>query len=234
MNLYKNVLTIVSCLLLTACVASGNAKFLLKQDFVIRNYPQIRGIVVEEAANNGFGTLTSEVKPSEYNDWTGRLFFQLKTPNGTDQLFVDFNKVDTGVNIWIHGAGTRSNPDSAAKAIQARITQLNDGALKVTSSTRQLTPAPVQNQEKQSAAPAAQAPLQPREQMVNDQNIGSSLSNTEVQQKLIALGYLKGIADGKFGKNSVDALKRFQKASGVVVTGSIDAETITKLKSAGK
>ena len=189
---------------------------------------------MEEAANNGFGALTSEVKPSEYNDWTGRLFFQLKTSNGTDQLFVDFNRVDTGVNIWIHGAGTRSNPDSAAKAIQARITQLNDGALKVTSSTRQSTPAPVQHQEKQAVAPAAQAPMQSREEVALNQSINSPMSSTEAQQKLITLGYLKGLADGKFGKNSVDALKRFQKASGVAVTGSIDAETIAKLRSTSK
>jgi len=97
---------------------------LATQEEFNRNYPEMRRIIIEEAANNGFGTLTSEVKPSQYNDWKGQLFFALVTSNGTDQLFVEFERQANGVGIWIHGAGTRANPESAAKAISARLIRL--------------------------------------------------------------------------------------------------------------
>ena len=110
--------------ILTACVSMGSAHLLATQEELLKNYPQIKQIVIEEAANNGFGTLTSEVKPSEFNNWEGELFFQLKTANGIDQLFVTFRNRPQGVDIWVHGAGTRSNPDSAAKAISARLAKM--------------------------------------------------------------------------------------------------------------
>jgi hypothetical protein len=120
----KVLVSIVVVSIITACVSIGNTHLLGTQEEFKRNYPQIKQIAIEEAANNGFGTLTSEVKPSEFNNWEGELFFQLNTANGTDQLFVTFRNLPQGVDIWVHGAGTRSNPDSAAKAIAARLTQL--------------------------------------------------------------------------------------------------------------
>lgn len=120
----KAVVGVLIAMTLQACVTMGSQRFALKPETITANYSQIKQIVVEEAANNGFKELTSEIKPSEYNDWKGQLFFQLKTANGTDQLFVEFKKMGTGVSVYVHGAGTRSNPDSAAKAIQARLSQL--------------------------------------------------------------------------------------------------------------
>lgn len=120
----KLLIFAILTVILNACVSVGNARLLTGQDEFIRNYPRIKSIVIEEAANNGFGTLTSEVKPSEFNDWKGQLFFSLVTPNGTDQLFVEFERKADGVVIWVHGAGTRGNPDSAAKAISARLSKL--------------------------------------------------------------------------------------------------------------
>lgn len=120
----KTFFGIVVASILTACVTMGNLHLSGTLEELKRNYPQVKQIVIEEAANNGFGTLTSEVKPSEFNNWEGELFFQLKTANGTDQLFVTFRNLPQGVDIWVHGAGTRSNPDSAAKAIAARLTKL--------------------------------------------------------------------------------------------------------------
>lgn len=110
--------------LLHGCVTVGSERLVLKEDTFASKYPSIRQVVIDEAANNGFSTLTSEVKPSEFNAWKGRLFFQLVTPNGTDQLFVDFERKAGGVSVWAHGAGTRGNANSAAKAIAARLRQL--------------------------------------------------------------------------------------------------------------
>lgn|GEM_PF-1217510 len=109
---------------ITGCVNIGDERLTLKEDVFATKYSTIKQIVVEEAANNGFSDLTSEVKPSQYNDWKGSLFFQLKTANGTDQLFVDFQKEADGVSVRVHGAGTRGNANSAAKAIAARLSQL--------------------------------------------------------------------------------------------------------------
>jgi hypothetical protein len=123
-NLWKSVIAIILISVLTACVSLGSERLSATSEVFTRNYSSIKQIAIEEAANNGFGTLTSEVKPSEFNDWKGQLFFQLVTTNGTDQLFVKFSENPEGIDIWIHGAGTRANPDSAAKAISARIAKL--------------------------------------------------------------------------------------------------------------
>ncbi len=110
--------------LVQGCVTVGNERLVMKENTFASKYSSIKQIVIEEAANNGFGTLTSEVKPSQYNDWKGRLFFQLVTANGTDQLFVDFEKKAEGISVRTHGAGTRGNASSATKAIAARLGQL--------------------------------------------------------------------------------------------------------------
>lgn len=111
--------------ILTSCVTMGSQRLVLRQNlFTSANYTSVKQIVVEEAANNGFSQLTSEVRPSEFNGWKGQLYFALVTPNGTDQLFVEFLRQGEGVSVHMHGAGTRANPDSASKAIAARLRQL--------------------------------------------------------------------------------------------------------------
>jgi hypothetical protein len=111
-------------LLTQGCISVGNQRLVIKEDTFEAKYPAIKQIVTEEAANNGFGELTSEIKPSQYNNWKGRFFFQLKTVNGTDQLFVDFKKEPDGISVWVHGAGTRGDANGASKAIAARLSQL--------------------------------------------------------------------------------------------------------------
>ena len=49
----------------------------------------------------------------------------------------------------------------------------------------------------------------------------SGAAVTRLQQKLIELGYLSGTADGKFGTQTTNAVKQFQKALGAKETGSI-------------
>ncbi len=120
----KVFLCIFAVLLLQGCVSLGSERLVIEEDTFASKYSSIKQIVIEEAANNGFSTLSSEVKPSQYNGWDGRLFFQLVTPNGTDQLFVDFKKSAEGISVWAHGAGTRGNANSATKAIAARLGQL--------------------------------------------------------------------------------------------------------------
>ena len=98
----------------------GSQRLLLNQDVSFEQYDRIKHIVIEEAASNGFSELSSEIRPSEHNNWEGQLYFKLITPNGTDQLFVELSKREGKIMVYMHGAGTRSNPDSAIKAIQSR------------------------------------------------------------------------------------------------------------------
>lgn len=116
-------LVLFSLFFLVGCgMKMGDSKLDIKPELVLNKYDTLKAIVIEEANNNGFSQLTSEIKPSKYNEQRGRLFFSLKTPFGTDQLIVDF---DNG-NISMSGAGLRSNPESAIKAITFRIKELNE------------------------------------------------------------------------------------------------------------
>lgn len=51
------------------------------------------------------------------------------------------------------------------------------------------------------------------------------------QQRLIELNYLKGSADGAFGNMTATAVKDYQKAAGLPVTGEIDATTMNSMMS---
>ena len=53
----------------------------------------------------------------------------------------------------------------------------------------------------------------------------------EIQERLIALNYLSGTADGIFGLGTENALKAFQEMNGIEVTGVADAKTIRALNS---
>jgi peptidoglycan hydrolase-like protein with peptidoglycan-binding domain len=51
----------------------------------------------------------------------------------------------------------------------------------------------------------------------------------EIQQALIDKGYFSGPADGRWGPESVAALKRFQEDQKLAATGKIDALSLIRL-----
>ena len=53
--------------------------------------------------------------------------------------------------------------------------------------------------------------------------------NKEIQQKLKDLGYYKGKIDGIIGKQSIAAIKYFQRDNGLVVDGIVGPKTAAKL-----
>ena len=73
-------------LLIYGCITMGSNVSYIKKDVFINKYIVIKKVIIEEAANGGFASLTGEIKPSQYNNWSGQLYFSLKTPNGTDQF----------------------------------------------------------------------------------------------------------------------------------------------------
>lgn len=56
-----------------------------------------------------------------------------------------------------------------------------------------------------------------------------SMTIAQIQQRLSQLGYKPGPADGKMGKNTIEALKKFQQDNNLTNTGRADNETVAKL-----
>ena len=52
-----------------------------------------------------------------------------------------------------------------------------------------------------------------------------SLSSKEIQRALKQAGFYDGPVDGKIGKNTKSAIKRFQKANGLKGTGNVGSDT---------
>jgi hypothetical protein len=57
-----------------------------------------------------------------------------------------------------------------------------------------------------------------------------AMTVAEAQRLLARAGYRPGPADGMMGRNTIDALKKFQRAQKLPVTGEIDAETALRLR----
>jgi hypothetical protein len=114
-------------ILLGGCgVSVGHQQLYLPNDVVENKYDAIRAIIVEEAANNGYGAApTSEIKPSKYNNYKGKIYYALTTGAGTDQFTVELKPADDGkVSVYMNGGGTKGDPKGAMKAIAARLEQL--------------------------------------------------------------------------------------------------------------
>ena len=109
---------------ITGCVSMGKGQINLREDLVLIEYVQIRRIIIEEAANNGFPTLRSEVKPIEINGWKGKLYFTLKTEAGWDNLTVNIKRKGDNFVIDMVGAATVANVKGAVQAIKARLNEL--------------------------------------------------------------------------------------------------------------
>ncbi len=57
-------------------------------------------------------------------------------------------------------------------------------------------------------------------------------SNAQVrktQQQLRARGYQPGTSDGIMGPQTISALRRYQSANGLIVTGKVDSNTLDSL-----
>jgi peptidoglycan hydrolase-like protein with peptidoglycan-binding domain len=77
-------------------------------------------------------------------------------------------------------------------------------------------------------APAAQ----PRPQQPDPAASVEGMTVFEMQERLNELGYKLGIVDGVAGPRTVEALKKFQSDNKLSPTGTIDTDTIRKLRAA--
>ena len=64
--------------------------------------------------------------------------------------------------------------------------------------------------------------------------LGKALSNLEIEQRLLDLGFDPGPVDGKFDAKTAPALKAFQKKAGVPQSGKVDNATMAELIASGE
>jgi hypothetical protein len=93
----------------------------------------------------------------------------------------------------------------------------------------------------QGAAAASAGPTSPTspppatKSTVESKNpLSEPMSTLEMQKILLSLGYEVGQPDGISGRRTVDALRKFQQASKLPVTGSLDPESVVRLRAAAR
>lgn len=64
-------------------------------------------------------------------------------------------------------------------------------------------------------------------------SVATTSENKQVQQKLKELGYYKGVVDGIFGTQTVQAVKNFQRDYGLTVDGIVGRRTLSALGLSG-
>jgi len=120
-NIFVLFALLFTLLLVVGCgLKMANSKIGLEQTVVVNNYDSLRKIVIEEATNNGFSNLT-EVKPSKYNNWEGRINFI----NNNDIFKAEILKDGDKYLLYMHGGTTSANLDGAIQAITQRVNELN-------------------------------------------------------------------------------------------------------------
>ena len=123
-NYPATILVLLICIAGCASLTMGRGEISLREDLILNEYVKIRGIIIEEAASNGFPALRSEVKPLEINKWKGKLYFTVKTAAGWDNLTVKIQRKGDNFVVEMIGAATVANPKGAIKAIEARLSEL--------------------------------------------------------------------------------------------------------------
>lgn len=174
-----------------------------------------QGYVYEE--NSSTGTIKTE--PKLLTD-TSKFIFMGATY--ATKLFIKLDgatvtyraKFDKKSNVTM-GEQNAEFPEKEAELRKEFFAAL-DGKL----STPGSTPASSVSSGTKAAAPSA-VKAEPSSQTTTVQ---------QIQRRLSELGYQPGPADGKMGKSTVDALKKFQHDNNLAKTGKADNETITKLQ----
>jgi peptidoglycan hydrolase-like protein with peptidoglycan-binding domain len=88
-----------------------------------------------------------------------------------------------------------------------------------------------------SPAPSRPAPPPSPPPRMPPQDMGVNVDGMtvfELQERLNELGYKVGTVDGVMGPRTVDALKKYQGDNKINASGTVDADTIKKLRAAIK
>jgi peptidoglycan hydrolase-like protein with peptidoglycan-binding domain len=83
-----------------------------------------------------------------------------------------------------------------------------------------------------TSTPSRETAAQPRSQQSEREANSEGITIFELQERLSGLGYKLGDVDGVNGPRTIAALKKFQSDNNLPVTGTIDADTIRRLRNA--
>lgn len=139
-----------------------------------------------------------------------------------DAMLVDGNSGQitwSGTGEWkrggIYGFGETKLDEAANQLLELTFASLVSGG--ATAAVNAPAPAATQAATTAPAPATAQASPQP-------------MTVQQIQTRLSELGYKPGVADGKMGKGTVEALKKFQHDHSLARTGKADSETLAKLQ----
>lgn len=136
----------------------------------------------------------------------------------------------SGTGEWkrggVYGFGETKLDEAARRLLDLAFSSLTktEGAATVNA------PAPVT---RAPAAPSVAKEIVSAPAPVVTEPSPQKMTMQQVQQRLTALGYQPGTADGMMGKNTVEALRKFQQDNNLAKTGKADNETVAKLLQTG-
>ena len=141
-----------------------------------------------------------------------------------DAMLVDAHSGEvtwSGTGEWkrggIYGFGETKLDEAARKLLELTFSSLVPGAEATVPAPRAPSPS-VTKGEATASVPERTVPP------------SNATTVQQIQQRLADLGYQPGRADGKMGKSTVGALKKFQHDNNLPETGKADNETVTKLQ----
>lgn len=130
----------------------------------------------------------------------------------------------SGTGEWkrggVYGFGETKMDEAAAKLLE-----LSFSSLQPIKKTTTATQTAAQNPPVAPVAKETVLKPEPLKAAVAPQ----TKTTQQIQRRLTELGYQPGAADGKAGKKTIDALKKFQGNNHLAITGQADNETVAKL-----
>ena len=151
-------------------------------------------------------------------------------PTENETLFLSaLNQIQKNIgNCITSDAMDMSSTVQTASTPESRWRVVNDAIALLEGATSPTTLAAIANGETVNVQTEAPRPTDTPAPNYNTLSKGSNSDEVkQLQQRLIDLGYLNDTADGKFGNNTMTAVKMFQQAMGLPVTGVADDATLT-------
>ena len=155
-----------------------------------------------ELGDNGYGKFTAQLETAHY----------VSPPENVEYEGL-WNYVESRVKNVIHGSAAGTSQTDQHPQVENRAVYVSPASAAASQKT---------------AAPSAVA-SRTLADVKTLQNGDEGDAVKAVQEALIKIGHLKIKADGKFGDKTEDAVREFQKKSGLNADGAVDKATYSKL-----
>ena len=152
-------------------------------------------------------------------------------PAINDALFVSaLQNIQSSIgNAILYDALAQQQGTTDTETSEGRWNQVNNAIARLEAASTATELTEIQNEEIIMAAATATPAPTPKatyQTLVKDDKSDAVL---EMQNRLYVLGFLRDDRDGSFGTKTQTAVKQFQQAAGLPVTGKADNETLTRL-----